>query len=736
MRLLSYLLFCSLFWGIATSSNAQRTIWKTQNPPSIAGNLNAVQMISASTTYIVGDKTTFMRLTDSGRAWVVHINATPVKNKASYPFTALSFIDSLRGMVVGTGQALKTTDAGETWTAMTIPGASSQYGGVLMVDSSIAFIVANSSSIFKTTDGGSTWKEYTFELGAGKFTGIKKVTNKFLVITADPGVNSGSGGSLVLSTDSGAVWFKAKTNFGNGVNAVAFENEDTAIAVESGGQIIRTSDQGSSWSQPYLWDSSFGVTANLNAVDSKAPGHYVVVGGYNTLLYTFDDGKTWNQGALSDWPSTGINFGGVAMWDDKFGVAVGSSGVIIRTNDGGQSWQYLPDFPLFNDLYSIAFPKNDTSHGIAVGAGGAIVLTSDGGKHWTNGKTGILEKNTHSFNAIAFRDATHAITIGDNGIAFSTSDFGTTWSPITLPVTQSMRSIYFSSAMTGWIVGDSAYALKTTDGGTTWQKKTVVADNPYAQGYLGVTFCDDKNGIIIGNTLPSMITTDGGDHWAEMNPNGIGQIYGYAGVMLSPTHWTISAPGVFYTHIGAVLDSIPSGDVHKDGYHFLSVAYADSLNGIVVGNTGLIYHTFTGGRDWVQDVSNTSNTFLSVCMPTPQYAWASGSRGVIDFGFTKFPADGVDNPNPATVSAVNITGIYPNPVATETTIRFTAEKESSVILSIHTVEGIELYSEKMLLIPGEPHEKHLQLSSLSSGEYIVHIASAAGSCSAHLMVSH
>src|SRR5437764_5263096 len=64
---------------------------------------------------------------------------------------------------------------------------------------------------------------------------------------------------------------------------------------------------------------------------------------------------------------------------DRIGFAAGDHGLVIRTTDGGETWNALP--PVTGDnLVSLRF--TDSQHGFASAQNGAFVYTSDGGGTW------------------------------------------------------------------------------------------------------------------------------------------------------------------------------------------------------------------------------------------------------------------------------------------------------------------------------------------------------------------
>ena len=70
--------------------------------------------------------------------------------------------------------------------------------------------------------------------------------------------------------------------------------------------------------------------------------------------------------------------------DETHGWAVGDSGTILATKNGGQSWLPQPSEAM-SDLNSITF-LSDGLHGWVAGKNGTILATTDGGSNWLSRK--------------------------------------------------------------------------------------------------------------------------------------------------------------------------------------------------------------------------------------------------------------------------------------------------------------------------------------------------------------
>jgi photosystem II stability/assembly factor-like uncharacterized protein len=89
------------------------------------------------------------------------------------------------------------------------------------------------------------------------------------------------------------------------------------------------------------------------------------------------------SGAMAQWfpqnSGTTNNLNSVYFTDANTGYAVGDSGTIIKTNDGGDNWG-IQSSGTSADLYSVQF--TDSLTGYAVGDSSIILKTIDGGENW------------------------------------------------------------------------------------------------------------------------------------------------------------------------------------------------------------------------------------------------------------------------------------------------------------------------------------------------------------------
>jgi photosystem II stability/assembly factor-like uncharacterized protein len=233
---------------------------------------------------------------------------------------------------------------------------------------------------------------------------------------------------------------------------------------------------------------------------------------------------------------------GVSAATERVVWASGAGGTIVRTADGGATWQKLtvPDTEKL-DFRDIDAVKDDerTAYALSIGPGPAsrIYKTTDAGAHWTPQFTNDDPKAF--YDAMTFWDANHGLAISDSVdgkfVILATEDGGAHWSrvpadalPPALPNEGAFAGSGTNIAILGrdraWIgtgASTTSRVLRTSDGGRTW----AIADTPLAAsasaGIFSVAFRDATHGIVVGGdyrketdaTSVAAVTSDGGATW-------------------------------------------------------------------------------------------------------------------------------------------------------------------------------------------------------------------------------
>jgi len=129
-------------------------------------------------------------------------------------------------------------------------------------------------------------------------------------------------------------------------------------------------------------EATTAATKAMILSSARAGKRIVAVGNHGIVLLSDTDGADFRQAKSVPVRTT---LTAVFFIDDKTGWAVGQSGVVLRTDDAGESWTLQRyDMSVDQPLFSVWF--RDRERGIAVGLWSLMITTADGGKTWTQVK--------------------------------------------------------------------------------------------------------------------------------------------------------------------------------------------------------------------------------------------------------------------------------------------------------------------------------------------------------------
>jgi photosystem II stability/assembly factor-like uncharacterized protein len=152
----------------------------------------------------------------------------------------------------------------------------------------------------------------------------------------------------------------------------------------------------------------------------------------------------------------------VHFFNKNNGIAVGWNDLVVKTNNGGTSWQLVPSFTN-NELLNNCFMTDSlTAYVLALQK---IYKTTNGCSTWVQ----CAQSNTTTiggYSSIYFINSLTGFVGGDQGI-MKTTDGGNTWTKI-INSPKLIDNLKFTSATIAWASSqDSIY--RSTNGGNTWQ---------------------------------------------------------------------------------------------------------------------------------------------------------------------------------------------------------------------------------------------------------------------------
>jgi photosystem II stability/assembly factor-like uncharacterized protein len=149
-------------------------------------------------------------------------------------------------------------------------------------------------------------------------------------------------------------------------------------------------DNQSDFPVDYAIPSDLATEALLLGIAS-AGDRLVAVGEYGHIIFSDDRGVSWTQ---AENVPTRITLTDVAFATDQVGWAVGHDAIVLRTTDGGTSWERQYIDPVLEDEIDpetgdvptdrtlLTLHVYDDEHALALGAFSQALETFDGGETW------------------------------------------------------------------------------------------------------------------------------------------------------------------------------------------------------------------------------------------------------------------------------------------------------------------------------------------------------------------
>lgn len=226
-----------------------------------------------------------------------------------------------------------------------------------------------------------------------------------------------------------------------------------------------------------------------------------------------------------------VSLRGLSVVDDQVIWASGTGGTLVRSIDGGEHWQWFKVAGLENrDLRDIQAFDSDHVVVIAVGSPALILRTSDGGRSWDEAYRNDAPESF--LDGIDFWDNRHGVAFGDplkgRLLVVWTEDGGATWRPVKrrdLPEAKPDEAGFAASgtsirAMEGGVAvigtgGSVARVWRSTDWGHSWSVwDTPMRQGESSQGIFSLTEAADGRWVIVGGDYKQPDSTEANAFWS------------------------------------------------------------------------------------------------------------------------------------------------------------------------------------------------------------------------------
>jgi photosystem II stability/assembly factor-like uncharacterized protein len=312
---------------------------------------------------------------------------------------------------------------------------------------------------------------------------------------------------------------------------------------------------------------------------------------------------------------TDLSLSSISIVDENNGWIAGALGTILYY-DGSNWTESIIDTNInFRSIHAV-----DTNN---------IWVTGEGTIYFNDGNEWILQYDSDdiNLNGIFALDSAHAWAVGDNGTILFYN--GLTWLPQISATAEDLYDVCFIDDSNGWAVGGQLWwsgdgiILNYND--SEWH----IEASAYG-GLVSVSFIDANHGWAVGCEAFCMFYN--GNEWEYIEVWG-NNSFNYnskdVAVWFTDIYMTTSTCGWI---IGGVDGPRWGGGLHfqcasgnwggyigpfgRDQYP-QSVAFLDSLNGWMIGSEGLIFYTENGGI--VDIAENNYNTIKCQAYPNPFY---------------------------------------------------------------------------------------------------------------------
>ncbi|WP_430461998.1 WD40/YVTN/BNR-like repeat-containing protein [Thalassolituus sp. LLYu03] len=307
----------------------------------------------------------------------------------------------------------------------------------------------------------------------------------------------GGHGHVVYSDDDGSTWRQGKVPVSVTLVAAYFPSGDFGWAVGHDGVILRTTDGGKNWAKQfdgYQANDEIVAAATRTKERAQAQLDAAETAGDDVAIEDAEMALEAATYALQDAEydkSTGSTkpFMDVWFYDAKRGFAVGAYGMFFATENGGESWEDVSSrLPNPDRLHLNAITPVGAHSLVVVGEMGMILRSDDLGQTWHQ-----LESPYDGSLFGLLAQGSHQLLFGLRGHVYNSTDGGISWNELSTGSEQTLLSGVIGHKHT-LLVGNGG-SVVVFDSALNNPVSTILEGR---KAYAAVAEASDGNYVIVG----------------------------------------------------------------------------------------------------------------------------------------------------------------------------------------------------------------------------------------------